>query len=88
MLAIVQQRGSDTARLRIAKGVLIALGFSVAGTLPKIIALQTWLQIRLFAFVFVLRTLLQKIFTWEELRIEARQTLLLPQKASTPPSYA
>ncbi len=60
----VRGRGSDAARLKIAEGVLAALGFSVAGSLLKIIALQTWPQIRLFAFVFVLRTLLKRVFGW------------------------
>ncbi len=68
----VRGQGSDAARLKIAEGVLAALGFSVAGSLLKIIALQTWPQIRLFAFVFVLRTLLKRVFGWEEKRIVAR----------------
>ena len=74
IFAISQRKGSDVARLRIAQGVLSALGFSVAGTLLKIIALQTWPQIRLFAFVFVLRTMLKKVFAWEESRIRSRLT--------------
>lgn len=69
---IVQRRGSDIARLRIAQGVLIALGFSVAGTLLKIIALQTWQQIRAFTFIYVLRTFLKRVFTWEERSIQLR----------------
>ncbi len=72
ILSIFRQQGSDVARLKIAQGVLVALGFSVAGSLLKIIALQTWAQIRLFAFVFVLRTLLKRVFAWEEKRIERR----------------
>ena len=62
LLAIVQRKGSDAARIRIAQGVLAALGFSVAGSLLKIIGLQTWSQIRLFAFVFLLRTMLKRVF--------------------------
>lgn len=69
---IVKRRGSDVARIRIAQGVLAALGFSVAGTLLKTIALQTWPQIRLFTFIFVLRTLLKRVFLWEERMIQAR----------------
>lgn len=75
ILSIFRRQGSDVARLRIAQGVLAALGFSVAGSLLKIIALQTWAQIRLFAFVFVLRTLLKRVFAWEEHRIQKRLTL-------------
>jgi hypothetical protein len=72
LFAIVRGNGSDVARLYIAQGVLAALGFSVAGSLLKIIALQTWPQIRLFALVFGLRTLLKRVFAWEERRIVAR----------------
>ena len=71
-LSILRMQGSDAARLLLAKGVLSALGFSVAGSLLKIIALQTWAQIRLFAFVFVLRTLLKRVFSWEENKIQQR----------------
>ena len=71
-----RRRGSDCARMRIAQGVLLALGFSVAGSLLKIIALQTWAQIRLFTFVFVLRTLLKRVFAWEEKSIQRRSTTL------------
>ncbi len=70
--AILRGLGDDVARLKIAQGVLSALGFSVAGSLLKIIALQTWPQIRLFAFVFLLRTVLKRVFAWEELRIQNR----------------
>lgn len=72
LLGIVQLGGSDLARIRIAQGVLTALGFSVAGSLLKIIGLQTWSQIRMFAFVFVLRTMLKRVFAWEQARIAAR----------------
>ena len=72
MLGVVQRRGSDLARLRIAQGVLAALGFSVAGSLLKIIGLQTWPQIRLFAFVLALRTFLKRVFAWEEAQIASR----------------
>ena len=70
ILSILRRQGSDVARLWIAKGVLAALGFSITGSLLKIIALQTWAQIRLFTFVFILRTLLKRVFAWEERRIQ------------------
>lgn len=63
------------ARRAITDGVLAALGFSVAATLLKTIALEDWTQIRMFAFVLVFRTLLKRVFQWEErtaLRREAR----------------
>ena len=73
IMAILQRRGSDIARLRIAQGVLTALGFSLAGTLLKTIALQSWDQIRLFAFVLVLRQMLKWVFLWEETAIHNRR---------------
>ncbi len=69
---ILTGHGSDDARLLIARGVLAALSFSVAGTLLKTIALQSWPQIRIFAFVLVLRTLLKRIFQWEQTMIVRR----------------
>lgn len=69
---ILTGHGSDDARLLIARGVLAALSFSVAGTLLKTIALQSWPQIRIFAFVLVLRTLLKRIFQWEQTMIARR----------------
>lgn len=71
-VAIVQGRGSDPARLILAQGVLAALGFSLAATLLKVLALQGWAQIRIFATVFVLRTVLKQVFLGEQLRMEAR----------------
>ena len=72
LIAIVRRQGSDAARLWIAEGVIAALGFSMAGTLLKTIGLQSWTQIRLFAFVFLLRTLLKRVFQWEQRGIRKR----------------
>ena len=66
MTVIARRRESDEARLVIARGVLAALGFSMAGTLLKTIGLGSWHEIRMFAFVFVLRTLLKRVFKLEE----------------------
>ncbi len=63
---VVRRSGSDRARKVIADGVLAALSFSVAGTLLKTIGLNDWQQIRLFVFVLVLRTLLKRVFQWEQ----------------------
>ncbi len=72
LIRIVTGHGSDEARLLIARGVLAALGFSIAGTLLKTIALQSWAEIRMFAFVLLLRTLLKQIFRWEQTMITHR----------------
>lgn len=63
--SLLTGRSVDAARAIIAEGVLAALGFSLAATLLKVISLQQWTQIRTFATVFVLRTLLKRVFQHE-----------------------
>ena len=65
LFSIVRRDGSDHARRLIAEGVLAALGFMVAGTLLSTLVLQTWEQIRIFAVVLSLRTLLKHVFASE-----------------------
>ena len=66
LVSIVRDRSGDRARVLIAQGVLAALGFSLAGTLLKTIGLQSWVQIRSFAFIWGLRTVLKRVFQWEQ----------------------
>ena len=72
MVAIVRSAGVDRARALIAEGVLSALGFSLCATLLKVIGLQSWVQIRTFATVFVLRTLLKQVFLQERVHVLRR----------------
>lgn len=72
--SLLRDHSGDRARVLIAGGVLDALGFSVAGTLLKTIGLQSWQEIRMFAFVLVLRTVLKRIFQWERRAILSRRT--------------
>jgi len=72
LLALARRGGTDKARLIIADGVLAGLGFSVAGTLLKTIALQTWEQLGFFTLIFALRTALKKVFAWERRLIASR----------------
>lgn len=65
MMVIICSAGIDQARAMIAEGVLSALGFSLCATLLKVIGLQSWVQIRTFATVFMLRTLLKQVFLHE-----------------------
>lgn len=71
--AIMRHQGADRVRLVIAEGVLAGLSFSVAGTLLKAIALQTWSQIGMFAFVFALRAMLKRVFAAERQAIGSRR---------------
>lgn len=73
MAVLVRSRDSDRARTIIADGVVAALSFSVAGTLLKTIGLDSWVQIRTFAFVLALRTLLKQVFVREQRRIAGRR---------------
>ncbi len=72
LLEIVRHYQTDRARLILADGVLAALAFSVVGTLLKAIALQSWSDIGMFAFVLVLRTLLKQVFLHERNQAAAR----------------
>lgn len=76
MAVLVRWHDSDRARTIIANGVLAALSFSVAGTLLKTIGLESWMEIRTFAFVLVLRTLLKQVFQWERRVIAARRSVV------------
>jgi uncharacterized membrane protein len=72
LIAIMRRYDADRPRLIIAEGVLAALGFSVAGTLLKALALQSWQQIGMFAFILAFRTLLKQVFKWEHEQITKR----------------
>ena len=70
---VVRHRQSDRARAILADGVLSALAFSVVGTLLKALALQTWSDIGMFAFVLSFRTLLKRVFLHERNQIAGRR---------------
>ena len=54
------------ARLLIAEGAIWGLNFKLAGTLLNTILIHSWQQIGVFAVIFALRTLLKRVFTWEQ----------------------
>ena len=72
LYAMVRHYDADRPRLIIADGVLAALGFSVAGTLLKALALQSWREIGMFAFVLAFRTFLKQVFKREHEQIAKR----------------
>jgi len=72
LIVLIRGEGTDRARLIIADGVLAGLGFSVAGTLLKTIALQSWPQMGIFALVFSFRTILKQVFSRERNLIQSR----------------
>jgi uncharacterized membrane protein len=64
-------RGICAARLLIADGVITGLGFKLAGTLLKTVLLVSWHQILMFAAILALRTVLKRLFAWEQQHLKA-----------------
>ncbi len=72
LFEIARHYNTDRARVILADGVLAALAFSVVGTLLKALALQSWSDIGMFAFVLAFRTLLKQVFLHERSQVGAR----------------
>ncbi|WP_216320719.1 DUF1622 domain-containing protein [Deinococcus aestuarii] len=75
----------EHARLLIADGVIASLSFKVAATLLKILEVQTWNQIGLFAATLALRTLLKRFFTWERRQLTRGQGMVAAPVPPPPP---
>lgn len=71
LLALLRGGGMPRARLLVVDGILFALNFKVVATLLRTMEITTWNQIGLFAAVFVLRTLLKRVVTWERGEVRA-----------------
>ena len=69
---LLRTRAPGPARLLVIQGSLWGLSLKTAASLLKTVELQTWTQIGFFASIFALRTLIKRVMTWEERRIEAR----------------
>jgi uncharacterized membrane protein len=65
----VLDREPEHARVVVAEGVLSALGFLIASTLLKTIALRGWDQIGTFAFILAFRTILKRVFDAERRKL-------------------
>jgi uncharacterized membrane protein len=73
LLTLLRTRDVQLARLWCgATGAVTGLSFKLAGTLLKTIQLHTWQQIFMFIAIFTLRTLLKRIFTWEQERLQQK----------------
>jgi uncharacterized membrane protein len=72
LLTLLRTRDVQLARLQAATGAVTGLSFKLAGTLLKTIQLHTWQQIFMFIAIFTLRTLLKRIFTWEQERLQQK----------------
>jgi uncharacterized membrane protein len=76
LVSLFRTRNIVQARLLVAEGAITGLSFKLAGTLLKTIELHTWEQILLFVAIFALRTILKRLFTWEQSRL--RQVISQP----------
>jgi uncharacterized membrane protein len=70
LISLLRSQNIAQARLLAADGAIMGLSFKLAGTLLKTIELHTWPQILMFLAIFVLRTVLKRIFTWERGRLQ------------------
>jgi len=77
LLMLLRSRavGIVSARLLIAQGVLTGLNFKLAGTLLKTLLLVSGRQILIFTAIFALRTLLKRLFIWEQTHLRQHATL-------------
>jgi uncharacterized membrane protein len=69
---LVRTRNVERARLVMADGVVTGLSVLVIGALLRMIILESWQDIGLFAVTLGLRTLLKQLFVWEEAHIARR----------------
>ncbi|HLH22788.1 MAG TPA: DUF1622 domain-containing protein [Chloroflexota bacterium] len=72
LVTLVRARSVEEARLVMADGVIVGLTVLVVATLLKTIVLQSWTDIGLFAVTLGLRTLLKRLFAWEEAQLRRR----------------
>lgn len=63
--------GIEAARLAVIGGSLGALGFKTAASLLKALELGTWHAIGTFAAILTLRTLIKRLFVWEQRRLRS-----------------
>lgn len=72
LITAVRTGRATEAQSLVARGALLGMSIKLVGTCLRTVELQTWTQIGFFAAILVLRTVLKKIFQWEN-RIAARE---------------
>lgn len=83
MLVLATTRDVTRARLMVIEGVLLGLSIKLAATLLRTIELHTWDQILAFASILAMRTLLKRMFVWEQSRL-LRSRLSRERRTSSP----
>ncbi len=64
--AMLRGEGPERARLLVAEGAVLALGFKTGASLLRTLDLPTWSSIAAFAAILALRTLLKRVFVAEQ----------------------
>ena len=71
VVSLVLHRSPGCAQALVIKGSLWGLGLKTAASLLKTLVVHDWNGILAFAAILALRTVLKRLFTWEQQRIGA-----------------
>lgn len=77
---LARHRDVSLSRRLVIEGAVSALGLKLAATLLKTIELHTWQQLGAFAAILALRTLIKRLFVWEEGRLTAAGNTLRSER--------
>ncbi len=70
LIAVIRTRNPVRVRLLVIEGALWGLSLKTAASLLKTIEIHTWAQIGAFVAILALRTVLRRVMTWEEYRLQ------------------
>ncbi len=71
LVEALRSRDPATVRLLVIEGSLWGLSLKTAAALLKTIEVRSWEQIAAFTAILALRTLVKRVMTWEEARLQA-----------------
>ena len=73
LVSLARHRQPGRAQALVIEGSLWGLGLKTAASLLKTLTVHDWNGILAFAAILALRTVLKRLFTWEQQRIGAAQ---------------
>ncbi len=73
LLSVLVHRSPRRARLLVIEGSLWGLGLKTAASLLKTLLVHDWDSILAFTAILALRTVLKRLFTWEQRQIGEQQ---------------
>ena len=90
VVELARSQDLGEARLLVIQGSLWGLSLKTAASLLKTIEIHSWKQIAAFTAVLALRTLVKRVMTWEEARLQgpARTQESRPPRRGTPGASA